>query len=467
MRNYIGLAFLFLLILSCQIEDDMAPAPQESFVKYYGELASYEAKDIEVILEGGEAIGLVVLGNVLTTAGDRDYFILLTDLDGNVINSRTLGQEVPVDGDVNDDGVVDEQDVVRGDEDAAQVEVTEDGFVIIGTTSITVDLPGISATDWKRMAIPFLSFNLEVDTTLFIRAALNSTELDLIGSDILELTDGSYLIVGSEEKFIDGSTETDFDSYFRKIGDRRNFIFEDNLGVNGIGEDEEVIRAFQKSNGNLVLIGSGNTTSSLGENNGDNGRNAFFIELDPNGIPVNSRYYGVDNEEDLANVQVYNDQVTSAIQTPTGFTIVGTSTTSQNEDYGFIININDAGVHLSSRSLPSFGFPPNVGGLQTQVNGLTQAIDNNLVLVGKYPDFNLGDQASSKSGEAMFMKVDLSSTAIENEEANYGLIDGNDEFIDAVSLPDGSIVVVGTIDFGAGTRLISIVKLNDQGRLVD
>ena len=65
------------------------------------------------------------------------------------------------------------------------------------------------------------------------------------------------------------------------------------------------------------------------------------------------------------------------------------------------------------------------------------------------------------------MKVDQALVPIPGNESNFGLTDGNDEFVDAVTTEDGSVVAVGNIDFGAGTKLISIIKLNDTGNLED
>lgn len=63
MRYLIHIMIVSLLVMSCQIEDENAPKPDEAFIKFYGELTSYEASDIEVIYDatGEVAEGLIDL----------------------------------------------------------------------------------------------------------------------------------------------------------------------------------------------------------------------------------------------------------------------------------------------------------------------------------------------------------------------------------------------------------------------
>lgn len=486
MKKLYYIIIIALIFQSCQIEDDATPRPEDAYIKYYGELASYEARDIELVYEGSEPSSVIVFGSKLTSRGDNDFYIQRTDLSGNLIDSITFGFNTIIDTDedgisdfdLNEDGEfepVDEalEDIFIGDDIPGKITITNDAILIIGSTSISANLPGRTISDWRQLV--FTAFPLNTDFNTIDRESIavlpiaaerdsdnpNSTVLDLEGKDIIALSDGGILLVGSKE--FDRGGFTDFDNYFLKLQlstDRRSVVFEKNLGVSGTNEDEEAIRVFEKTNGNLVLIGSGNTSSRLGENNGNNGRNAYFIELDPNGNPVNRRYYGVDHF-DPANTAVFDETVTNAIQAPSGYIIVGTSTSSQNEVYGFAMSLGYNGEHLSSASLPSLDY----GGLQTRFMGVTQARDNGVVLVGQYPGFIANE--IGKSGEALFMKVDQSLISIPGNESNFGLTDGNDEFVDAVTLADGSIIVAGNIDFGAGIKLISIIKLNDTGNLED
>lgn len=467
MKQLVGLLIFSCFIISCQIEDDNAPAPNESFTKYYGELTSYEAKDIEIILDaGGVPTGFVVFGTVLVDQGNRDFFVMTTDLDGNLLDSAQYGFGVETRTDWTGDGI---DDSFIGDEAAGQIEVVPGfGYLIVGTS--TIDEPSAEPepiSDLSLLSFGAIDLDLNIlrgpddsDSLTVIPGDAN-LELDLIGNDVIVLSDNSILLVGARE-FNRGGGVTDFDNYFLRLSDNPGDSFEESQGIAGDGQDEQVVRAFEKADGTLVMIGYNNRPSALGENNGDNGTNAYYLEIDPNGsVPGNGLTYGIDDGVD--NVR-FDDVVTSAISTESGFVIAGTSTTSQGQDFGFVMNLSRNGVHLSNSTLPS-----SFDGIQTRVNGLTLADDKDVVLVGQYPSFNatVNGQALSKSGEGLFMKVDQSSNPIAGYETNFGLTDGNDQIVDAVTLPDGKIVAVANVDFGGGVQLISIIKLNDSGNLED
>ena len=221
-----------------------------------------------------------------------------------------------------------------------------------------------------------------------------------------------------------------------------------------------IVRAFEKSSGNIVMLGYSNTPSQLGENGGVNGTNAYFLEIDPNGTPVNFAAYGLD---DPADGRIYNEQVNDAIKTSFGYSLVGTSNTSNDEQFGFIMNLSNNGVFLSANSHDSSTYNTENNTLQTLGNGVVQASDNSLILLGQYLNFSTNNLL--RGGEGMYVKFDQAAKPVAGGENFFGLSDGNDEVVDAVVLPDGKIVAVANVDFGGGVKLISIVKLNDDGSL--
>ncbi|MEQ9007589.1 MAG: hypothetical protein RLP12_06875 [Ekhidna sp.] len=263
MRYLIYLLFLSALI-SCQIEDTDAPSPNDAFVKYYGELTSYTASDIEIIYDNaGVPFQLVVFGTKTTNTNFDDYFVLRTDLDGNLIDSASYGFTNRAGRDLTGDGNPDE---FRGNEIGGQIQpLTNGGFVTIGTSSITDNNRGIS--DFRILTIGFLDNSLELlnDTLYAIVSAPGNPDLDLIGNDVIELSDGSILLVGSKE-FDRGGGITDFDNFFLKYDiENREVVFDGVQGVIGDDEDENAVRVFEKSDGNIMIIGDCNKPSDRGE----------------------------------------------------------------------------------------------------------------------------------------------------------------------------------------------------------
>lgn len=477
MKYLVHLITGLLVLTSCQIEDANAPAPTESFTKYYGGLTSYEAKDIEIIYDdtGEQVEGFVVFGTKLSDNGDTDYFVMHTDPSGILLDSVSFGL-VGSENEIRGAGADDDE--FRANESAGQLEIIrpgtidvlpEGGYMVVGASSVTINLAEETINDWSYLTFALLDHNLDLvpvspDSRLitfgslygaFAGMTVRNTDLDMKANDVIQLASGKVLIGGAVQSTTGG---INFDNYFMKLDFSLNGTIVElsrSNGSPGAGQNEEVVRVFEKENGNIVAIGHGRKQSELGENGGATGINVFFAEYNPflTSSSINAPYYGLDNP---SNTETYDDFVTTAVRTPSGYLVGGTSITSvTNSSYGFVMSLSRNGVFLQGNSLPSVDFE----GIQTRVNGVTQANDNDIVSVGQYPTF------AGKSGEGMVMRLDQSVRSV--AESNFGLADGNDAIQDAVTLPDGKIVAVANVDFGGGVRLISIIKLNDTGDLVN
>ncbi len=445
------------VVYACQIEDDNAPTPEESFIKYYGDLAGYEAKDIEFLYDSS---GFVILANVSGDDGTNDYTLLRVSQDGALIDSTVFSLDIPLRFDADGNGQLD--DVLAGSDNAGQVQVLEDGFLVIGTTSLNNSAIDILDVQVATISLFDNDFNNLLDSTLFISASGDIRDgLDLLGSDVIETQDEGFLIFGSIEIDRGGGT-SDFDYYLLKVGSDNDF--EEIIGIAGEGNDDILVRGFEKSNGNIVLIGYSSDPSSLGENGGNNGLNVTFSELTNQGKLINSVSYGLDNP-DPNNETIFDEVVTDAIQTNTGYAITGTTTLSTDDSYAFFMQLSNNGLFISGDTLTSsFGY-----GLETNGTGIAKTSTNNYIILGNYPQFDITieglEDRITRAGEAMFFQVDQSGIPRANSENYYGTQNGDDSAVDALTLPDGKIVVLANIDFGGGIQLISLIKTDDNGRL--
>jgi hypothetical protein len=452
--------FLIFILISCQIEDDNAPTPDEAFIKYYGELTSYEASDIEIIYDatGEMAQGLIVLGSKLSEFGDTDFFVLITDLNGTILDSASfeLRNDIPDDDDPSSSNIQDFPEIRSNDVGGQIHRLTNGNYAFSGTSSYTQNSAGISDFRLGRLAIITPELSLVSDT--FLTVTDDSYGLDIIANDVIQLRDESLLIVGARE-FSRGPGITDFNNYLVKLDLNGGVVFDITQGISGEGEDDLLVAAFEKADDNLALIGYSNKPSDRGENEGNNGTNVLYLETDANGTPIISSAYGLDDSSN----DIFNEEVNNVIKTTSGFVIAGTSSTSQNDQYAFIMNITNSGVLVSANNHINSAFNSQSSVLQTIGMGVTQALNNDLILVGQYTSFTSG--GFSRGGEGLFVKFDQGSNPIEGAESFFGLSDGNEIMVDAVTLPDGKIVALANVDFGGGVKLISIIKLNDDGSL--
>ena len=196
-----------------------------------------------------------------------------------------------------------------------------------------------------------------------------------------------------------------------------------------------------------------NDKSALGENNGNNGTNIAFYELTAAGNGLNAVVYGLDDPQSDA---VFNEVVSDAVQTFSGFAVTGTSTLSTEDSYAFFMNLTTSGSLIAADTLTS-RFDP---ALQTNGRGIVQAADNDYIILGAYESFHRltpeGEVINNRAGEALFMKVTPSGRSV--EEVHYGSVDG-------LLLPDNKIMVLAGMDFGGGVELVSLIKTNDSGKL--
>lgn len=440
------------LLYACQIEDDNAPTPDDSFIKYLGVIADQQAKDIEPVFadDGITMEGFVIFGTQqFEDSTDSDYYVIRTDLEGTILATAAIDprRNAP---DLNGNGLDD--DILEGDEIAGQIEVLRSGgFILMGTTSVTDQTQDL--TDFRFITGAILDADLNVisdSLTIFNRNVSGTSPLSLIANDVLQLEDGSLLVVGSQE-----TTAGDFDYYYAKLG---NGGFEETAGLTGTENDDVLVRAFETDNQTIALFGY----SERQGNDGEEGTNVGYFEINQNGNPAGgSGNFGIPDSVDASNVtREYDDILHDVIEKPGGYLAVGTATIDEN-DFAFFMDIDFNGISTrKGRILSEIDSDFN-----TQAFGVTASSTNDFIVVGRYNNYRVDALNEQRGEEAMFVRIDQTGNKVAGFESNYGVGDGNDTAADAITLPDGKIMVATTIDFGGGIRMIGLIKLNDTGLL--
>lgn len=463
MKNLFYILFVASLI-SCQIEDKNAPLPSEGFIKYFGALAEQEAVDIEPIwnADSSEIESFVILGTQQIEGESKDYFVALADASGNLMSSNSFGfRNLFQNVDTNNDGA---PDTVQMEDVASQIAIIPSGYLVVGTSTISVTSANFEIVDLSVITYAFLDAELNLRGRVIAREGevdiVNDIQLDLFGNDVLRLSDGSFVIVGAKE------TSTDLDFYAIRFGVQPDTIYwEETYGLKGGGLDDVFVRAFERDGQNIAFFGY---SDDFGDN-GERGTNVTYLEVNTNGNIDRSNSTGI-KDNDIFD---FNDVLSDVVEKPGGYMAVGTSTVN-DLTYSFFMDIDENGLSSRKDTLTSefsTGNPETAGKefLQTKALGVTASRTNDFVIVGQYPSFRTDefsrDGAATRGAEAMFMRVNQVGEKVVGFENNYGLGDGNDTAVDAVVLPDGKIIVLSTIDFGGGVKMISLIKLNDTGQL--
>ncbi len=422
------------IISSCVFEDDNAPHPSEVFVKYYGSSGTQEIKDMIVNSAGN----VVILGNqtLATTAANQNVLVIEVDTLGNEISSRSLSL------------------------DTSTVELAESIKEISSGYLITGSFAELIGGQTQQFGIFWA--HLDADLGLVkLDTILQGTD-NVTGMDIMmTAADQNVVIVGSTDRKEANDVTSNAGDQFFLI--KRDFQADTTIWRKSYGfsnSDEEAIAVFELPSTEIAIIGS--ATNRLGEG-GATGKNVvMMIFNDLATSQVTAPTFGVSIDADNS----VDDQPNDVIRTSGGFVVVGTSTQGQNQR-PFLMGILESGTLIFNQALESVHANDNIS---AQGNSVTQTRENDLAVVGTYPSFSITDvtvkpEFRDKNGEVMYMRAGQTGLTKTEYEGNFGLVSGNDVGEVVLTLPDGSILIGATIDFGSNQTMIALMKLNDRGIL--
>lgn len=177
MRNSFFIAILLTIhVLSCDTAGTVEPLFKEYFIKYYGEDGDQRAVDVLHTPPGS----LMILGNTFSSASAYRMYLVITDVQGNVLSERKLG--------VNQELARDIEPILAGP-DAGN-------YVILSNVRKNAD---------DSTAIRLTVVNNQGDSLKsFYYNSLTSQE----GISVTPLSDGHYFI-GGRTTDTDGSANTD------------------------------------------------------------------------------------------------------------------------------------------------------------------------------------------------------------------------------------------------------------------
>jgi|GEM_PF-813113 len=209
--------------------------------KTFGGTTDEEASDIELTSDGR----LVAVGNTYKTSTDRDVRIMTFTLDGDPLDSALI----PI---LDNSG-----NVTKGDEEAASVTETSDGFIIAGsTTYVSGKTGGIPGSSDPRDG---LSIRVKKDLKPYQNGwpitQTYGTYSDDVSKKIYQVSDGFYLF-GFSNSPNSGHTIENYNVWYYKIGFTGISLNNNYLGNQS--EDEKpssVSIAPPQSGGGFILAG--------------------------------------------------------------------------------------------------------------------------------------------------------------------------------------------------------------------
>lgn len=445
---YFFVSFLVLLI-GCEIGDGDSPDPEDTFVKYYGD----NGTQVGIELEFDQASqSMVILGSVIPSGElERNIIVHRVDLAGNEIAMNSYDFR-DIDPDANSGG--------GGDDEPGSILVEDDGFIIVGTSSR--DLGGNN----PYSVIFILELNTELDSigSMIIEQAVNDDGepegFDLKGMDVVRASDGTLIVTGSSnyEELGDplrntANSDDETQIFIAKVDlDQDEVIWRRTRGFSG---DDEGIYIDEFAEDNFVIIGTSD------KERGSQGRNVILMPINEVASPNDgvAESFLIDGQED------FDDVAAAVFKRPTGYVVTGISSKTGAPNRPFFINFTytsaeavtmDQGKEIAlTREISPDVFIDQEG----NGYGLALGRNGNYFIVGEYLGF--GD----KNSEVMVTQLDQTGAEVGDSQRNYGLVAGNDIGEDVVVLPNGDVFVLSTVDFGSGTSLLGLMRLNQEGKI--
>jgi hypothetical protein len=408
----IGLFLLSLLLITCDTKNNVEPTFKDYFIRYYGEDGNHEAKDFVVTNDGG-----VIIVGTETVGQSQRMYVLKTDLEGNQLWSKTFGS-------TTNERAQDIEPIISG--------VDASNFVIL--------------SNWAKPGADSLAMRLTVVSTngdslkSFVVNIFESQE----GNSVTPLQSGEYLVAGKVANAdtlnaeLPGVIDRD-DLLSVRVNSSLTAITEfDRLGRSSEGAN---IKIFE-SNNFIYTIGYSNESTAGTPTAVEDGPNFFFRSLSPPPTStLTTDYAGTTSERQVMR---------SVSRTSTGlFFAIGDQTDlTDNPSSSRAFAARAIGsVANVDRSRVIFGSNARAVAISS-----TSSFDQ-LVL--------LNSIESSEQRNIVLLKINIELDEVLS--VSFGAPNNDDRGAAVAELPNGDILILGTMELAGQQDKIALIKVRANG----
>jgi hypothetical protein len=424
MKHY-RIIFIFLIIaFGCDTASTVKAPGKNYFVKYFGGDGNQHAVGLITNKDGS----FFILGNSrIATDSLQKIYLAKANAEGNLLWQITYGD---------------------AEMTAVDFLIDNNSIVVVANKSI-----GIDTQDKQIQLVKF-----DLNGNVGINAVLGYPSAKVSANSITLLSDGDFVISGNTDYVEPGHVHSQNALHFRTDN---NFVKRTTswLDIDGSGEVNNIVNAFQPSGDTIYFFGSTNASPS-----GYTDQNFWtFGLLSSSGAPYGN---SDDNSEFVEGPNLSDEFVTNVKKAPVGYVMSGVSIekSTQNQSLEIIkISNNDLVFNSSDIHLRYSGRPLGKGANPFTTSCI--ALSGYLILANSY---NIG-----ANSDMMLIKLypDFANKALKelwHEPIMLGG-DGDDTAAAVAELPTGHIMVLGTMNMGKPAEQYKIVlmKLNSNGRLTD
>lgn len=435
MRGYILLLF-FILLISCDTENRFDPPAESYFVKFYGEDGDHEGVDFVVNSDGS----FILLGNerVSATLGQQIYLVKVDAL-GTVVWQHSFG--------------------LAGDEFAKDIELAPDGNLIIAAES----QKGAGDKDVFVKVVSQDGTPIDSVRVDKLFKTMNGQEADEEVNSISIIQSG-YIVSGSTT-----AVKTDKLNKPNDSKDALHLRFTSSLDIvdestglwnytSGLDDSEDVLIKIVEVNSS-TYYGFGYTNTVR---NSTRDYKYWAFSLGATGDPTNNGTDLLDVIGNPAEDEKLSGVIESPLQSGEGYVLSGIKTTAGGENQSFIVKLQKNLFVPGEDNVLAEKSPTSLGndvGEQSRMTVLSQ---------GGFLLLTNSKLLSSDNLNISLLKLDNRFDKVWQEPIFLGGV--GDDFAGTVKeLPDGKIMVIGTMTLGGvtGQTKMVLMKLNSQGKMSD
>jgi len=396
--SLIMIGFLSILIFPISALSLSEPVTIEWYATYggIGEERTWGWRSVIETADGGYAL---VGSTTSFGAGNRDFWLVKTDMSGNVLWNRTYGRPYI-------------------DDAYSIIQTSDGGYVVAGAS-------------WNESRNAFDLFLVKTDTEGNMEWNLTYIRDNSGGyldwgcaSSIVQTTDGGYILAGSVRHHPDHPTG-DWDAWLVKTDSNGTVEWDRPYGG---GADEGAHDVLQTIDGGYIFVG---TTVSYGAGSGD----VWLVKTDASGIPQWTKTFGGSNWDDGWSISNTSDG---------GYIIGGATSSFGAGSYDFWLIKTDAnGTQQWSKSYGDIDEDFAWSVIETKDGGYALA----------------GYTKSFGAGESDFLLVKTDSSGKQEWNKTFGGTN-HDVATSIVQTHGGRYVITGfTNSFGSGSYDFLLVKL--------
>ena len=422
----------FVGFFACDTARNTEDPDLSYFVKYYGGDGDQYGVDMLALQDGS----FLLLGNYGVDAAQNDIYLLRVNAEGDVIWEKRFAE---------------------GNHNAKDLEPTNDGNFII--------LSDFQAEFGDQMDFKLLKVSPDGD--ILATVVEGHGEANDYSRTVTVLADGGFIVSGTTE-FTD--TYAIVNSPDPDLGDFFNYRFDANLNLipendwNPIspgfgGKLDVAVKTFEipdeTNNAAPHYYIFGFSNSNLTDNNPNRRLGLFYFRRDDGGGATDGIFPGI--------VEITNDTQINFVETVppemgAGFFVVGTSQDQLSVSKIFIAKLRSTLIFdRIGNDVTLFSIIP----LGRNIRGVAAASS----LSGEYGFLILGNEVRSTTATNIWLsKIDQSGIVLWS--TTFGS-EAEDDFGAAVTqLPDGKIVILGTMGLADNQFKMAFIKVNPRGEML-